>query len=232
MIDIPTIQLPEVVPQADLLAWRASIRKQYAYDAPIEVKEFIEALAAKLPDYGRTGNDLVPFTGYELQLSGIKELGGEEVVSFGMYNIEVPRLAATDEALTMYRIFQRKGKKGLIDYCKAKVKGTQLQRVLYILEVEVFHNNGNPKVFISSADWMVRNLDHRVEAACPILDPVLKQEIIDIINIQLRDNVKARLLTNDLSNDFVQLKGKPLRSQQELYHYLLGKSTRKQVKNK
>lgn len=96
----------------------------------------------------------------------------------------------------------------------------------------VFHNNGNPKVFISSADWMVRNLDHRVEAACPILDPVLKQEIIDMIQIQLRDNVKARLLTNDLSNDFVQNKSKPLRSQQEIFSYLIGKSVTKQIKNK
>ena len=96
----------------------------------------------------------------------------------------------------------------------------------------VFHNNGNPKVFISSADWMVRNLDHRVEAACPILDPTLKQEIIDIIQIQLRDNVKARLLTNDLSNDFVQNKSKPLRSQQEIFSHLVGKSATKQIKNK
>lgn len=96
----------------------------------------------------------------------------------------------------------------------------------------VFHNNGSPKVYISSADWMVRNLDHRVEAACPILDPTLKQEIIDIIQIQLRDNVKARLLTNDLSNEFVLHKGKPLRSQQEIFSYLLGKSAPKQIKNK
>lgn len=79
---------------------------------------------------------------------------------------------------------------------------------------------------------MVRNLDHRVEAACPILDPALKQEIIDIIQIQLKDNVKARLLTNDLSNDFVQNKSKPLRSQQEIFSYLIGKSATKQIKNK
>jgi polyphosphate kinase len=53
-----------------------------------------------------------------------------------------------------------------------------------------------------------------------------------MIQIQLRDNVKARLLTNDLSNDFVQNKSKPLRSQQEIFSYLVGKSVTKQIKNK
>lgn len=96
----------------------------------------------------------------------------------------------------------------------------------------VFHNNGNTKVFISSADWMVRNLDHRVEAACPILDPALQKEIMDILQIQLKDNVKARLFSNDLSNDFVPHKGKLIRSQQETYTYLLGKAVPAQLKNK
>jgi polyphosphate kinase len=87
----------------------------------------------------------------------------------------------------------------------------------------VFHHNGNRKVFLSSADWMMRNLDHRVEAACPILDPVLQQEIVDMLNISLKDNVKARLLTNDLDNAYVKEKGRPCRSQHETYKYLLSK---------
>jgi len=89
----------------------------------------------------------------------------------------------------------------------------------------VFHHNGKRKVFLSSADWMIRNLDHRVEAACPILDPALQQEIADMLDISLRDNVKARLLTNDLDNEYVKAKGKPFRSQHETYKYLLGKGT-------
>ncbi len=72
----------------------------------------------------------------------------------------------------------------------------------------IFHNLGKEKIYISSADWMVRNLDHRVEAAIPILDPVIAAELKDIIHIQLRDNVKARILDNDLTNNYVPSTGK------------------------
>ncbi|MDR3679693.1 MAG: polyphosphate kinase 1 [Flavipsychrobacter sp.] len=91
--------------------------------------------------------------------------------------------------------------------------------------VFVFHNGGNPEVFISSADWMVRNLDHRVEAACPILDPVIKQELIDILNIQLAENVKGRKLDNEQKNEYIVRKeGEPiLRSQLATYSYLQNK---------
>ena len=91
--------------------------------------------------------------------------------------------------------------------------------------VFVFHNGGKEKVYISSADWMVRNLDHRVEATCPILDDRLKQELKDILNIQLQDNVKARVLNNELSNDYVQNDhATTIRSQVETYNYLYNKS--------
>jgi len=87
--------------------------------------------------------------------------------------------------------------------------------------VMIFHNGGNEKTYISSADWMVRNLDHRVEAAIPIVDETIKQELKDIIHIQLRDNVKARLLDNELSNNYVPSAGKKkVRSQIETYNYL------------
>ncbi len=91
--------------------------------------------------------------------------------------------------------------------------------------VFVFHNGGNPQVFISSADWMVRNLDHRVETACPIYDDTIKQELIDILNIQLAENVKGRKLDNDQSNDYVQAKeGEPVhRSQVATFEYLKNK---------
>ncbi len=90
--------------------------------------------------------------------------------------------------------------------------------------VLLFHNGGNEKIFISSADWMIRNLDHRLEAAVPILDKAIKQEMIDILKIQLSDNVKARILENDLSNNYVPSAGKKkIRSQIETFHYLLKK---------
>jgi polyphosphate kinase len=91
--------------------------------------------------------------------------------------------------------------------------------------VWVFHNGGKERVFISSADWMVRNLDHRVEVTCPIIDDNIKQELIDILNIQLNDNVKARWLNNELRNEYVQKDHEPdIRSQVETYKYLYHKT--------
>jgi polyphosphate kinase len=90
--------------------------------------------------------------------------------------------------------------------------------------VMIFHNQGEEKVFISSADWMVRNLDHRVEAAIPILQPELAKELKEIIQIQLKDNVKARILDPQLANNYVSSKGKrPIRSQVEIYKFLTRK---------
>jgi polyphosphate kinase len=87
--------------------------------------------------------------------------------------------------------------------------------------VFIFHNNGQEKVYISSADWMVRNLDHRVEATCPIIDENIKKVLKNILEIQLSDNVKARILDNELSNRYVRdRKHKKVRSQVEIYNYL------------
>ncbi|WP_276502214.1 polyphosphate kinase 1 [Terrimonas pollutisoli] len=90
--------------------------------------------------------------------------------------------------------------------------------------VWVFHNRGKEKVYISSADWMLRNLEHRVEVTCPIWDPGIKQELKDILNIQLQDNVKARWLDNELKNEYVQSTKKKIRSQVETYDYLYKKT--------
>jgi len=90
--------------------------------------------------------------------------------------------------------------------------------------VWVFHNKGKEKVYISSADWMVRNLEHRVEATCPIWHDELKQELIEILDIQLQDNVKARWLNNELDNEYVRTTKKKIRSQVETYSYLFNKT--------
>ncbi|HWH62799.1 MAG TPA: hypothetical protein VNS50_05975, partial [Ginsengibacter sp.] len=84
--------------------------------------------------------------------------------------------------------------------------------------------DGKEKVFISSADWMVRNIDHRVEATCPIYNKEIQKELKEILNIQLADNVKARVLDNELSNMYVESEStKKVRSQIETYNYLLKK---------
>lgn len=91
-------------------------------------------------------------------------------------------------------------------------------RVMY------FYQGGKEAMYISSADWMVRNLDHRVEAACPIYDEQIKNEILAILNIQLSDNVKSRILDVNFTNNYVSSPGrKKTRSQQETYNYLYKK---------
>ncbi|GAC1382322.1 MAG: polyphosphate kinase 1 [Ginsengibacter sp.] len=88
-----------------------------------------------------------------------------------------------------------------------------------------FNQNGKEKMFLSSADWMVRNIDHRIEVACPILDKEIQNELKDILEIQLNDNVKARILDNHLVNNYVESsKNKKIRSQIEIYNYLIKKT--------
>ncbi len=91
--------------------------------------------------------------------------------------------------------------------------------------VMIFHNGGKEKTFISSADWMVRNIDHRVEVSCPIFEKNIQQELKDILQIQLKDNIKARILDNELSNQYVNPRNtKKIRSQVETYNYLYRKA--------
>ncbi|MEO8710673.1 MAG: polyphosphate kinase 1 [Parafilimonas sp.] len=97
--------------------------------------------------------------------------------------------------------------------------------------VMVFKHGGDEKIFISSADWMIRNLDHRVEAAIPVKDKALCTELKDILRIQLQDNVKARILDNALQNKYVSPASKKrVRSQIEIYNYLYKKIKPVEVK--
>ena len=92
-------------------------------------------------------------------------------------------------------------------------------RILY------FHNNGDEKIFISSADLMLRNLNHRIETACPILDQKIKSELMQFLNIQLSDTIKARELNNIQDNKRIsETNQKSVRSQVEIYNYLYQKS--------
>lgn len=71
-----------------------------------------------------------------------------------------------------------------------------------------FYNNGNPEVFMGSADWMPRNLDKRVEITFPVEDPDIKAKVIEILNIQLSDNLKAYILQPDGTYKKQDLRGK------------------------
>ena len=91
--------------------------------------------------------------------------------------------------------------------------------------IHVFANDGDPLYFISSADWMSRNFDHRFEIACPIYDESLKSEIMDILKIQIADNVKARIVNTDPINAYVDGGNDiKIRSQFDIYNYLKKKS--------
>ena len=95
-----------------------------------------------------------------------------------------------------------------------------IDRFLEHTRMMIFANNGDPKVFITSADLMVRNIDRRVEATLPVYDKKIKKTIIDIFEIHRKDNVAARLLDRKLSNKFVQKGNKKIRAQIEVYNYL------------
>lgn len=85
----------------------------------------------------------------------------------------------------------------------------------------IFEHGGKQKIFISSADWMVRNLDHRIEAAVPVKDKAIRNELMQFINIQLSDNVKARVLDDALQNNYVRSNSKKkIRSQAEIFKLL------------
>ena len=87
----------------------------------------------------------------------------------------------------------------------------------------VFENGGSPKIFISSADWMTRNLDTRVEITCPIIDQNIQQELLETFDKCWKDNVKARVLCIDQENAYRRNKKSPVRSQFALYDYYLEK---------
>ncbi|EOU2464391.1 polyphosphate kinase 1 [Vibrio navarrensis] len=105
-----------------------------------------------------------------------------------------------------------------------------IDRFLEHPRVLVVHNDGNPLVYISSADWMERNIDNRIEVMAPVRDARIKQRIIDILNIQFIDTVKARRIDKEMSNSYVERGNrKKIRSQIAIYDYLknVEKQTRK-----
>jgi polyphosphate kinase len=90
--------------------------------------------------------------------------------------------------------------------------------------IYVFENRGDPLYYLSSADWMTRNLSRRVEVAFPILEARLQQELRAILDLQLADNVKARVLDATQSNHYVRSAGRPVRSQQEIHKFFQTRS--------
>jgi len=100
-----------------------------------------------------------------------------------------------------------------------------VDRYLEHARVWIFGNGGDELIYLSSADLMTRNIDRRVEVAFPILDADIRKEIRDMIDIQLRDNTKAREINHLNNNRYIGTKQKIRhRAQEDIYHYLKFKS--------
>src|SRR5436190_4222476 len=98
-----------------------------------------------------------------------------------------------------------------------------VDRYLEHARIFMFHNNGDPEIYMGSADWMSRNLHSRIEVIFPIYDEKLKKEINDILQLQLTDTKKAVLVRADLSNERIPaVNDDPHASQEAIYNYVKG----------
>ncbi|MBC7085848.1 MAG: polyphosphate kinase 1 [Methanomethylovorans sp.] len=93
--------------------------------------------------------------------------------------------------------------------------------------VFIFCNGGYEKYYISSADWMVRNLDKRVEVAVPIYDPYIQEELKQFMHFQFADNTKARIINKEQNNQYVKSKNSSerRRAQEDIYKFFENKAS-------
>ncbi len=97
--------------------------------------------------------------------------------------------------------------------------------------VFIFYNGGDEKYFLSSGDWMLRNLDYRSEVAVPVYDKEIQRQLKQYIMIQLKDNTKARILNRTQDNSYVQPpNGKTHRAQDDIHRWLLSEKGGKKIK--
>ena len=109
-----------------------------------------------------------------------------------------------------------------VDMFSENIEGFSIvDRFLEHARVFIFHNNGDPKYFMSSADFMYRNLYKRIEVVFPIYDEIIKNHIKNLMDLQLKDNVKSRSLNYNETNVYKREKDKlQIRSQMETYAYI------------
>ena len=100
-----------------------------------------------------------------------------------------------------------------------------VDRFLEHARVFIFHHGGEDRTFLSSADWMQRNLSFRIETSFPVYDEELKKEIRTLINLQLEDNVKSRIIDPQDQNEYRRSASDiPVRAQLETYFYFKRKA--------
>ncbi len=116
----------------------------------------------------------------------------------------------------------RAGVAGLSDHIEVR---SIVDRFLEHARVFIFHNGGQSRIYISSADWMKRNIDRRVEASCPIHDEKARTSVLGIMELQWRDNCKARIIDAEQSNPYVMSKRPKVSSQRAIYSFLKRQQT-------
>jgi len=101
-----------------------------------------------------------------------------------------------------------------------------VDRYLEHARVYCFANSGNKEVYITSSDWMIRNFDNRFEVACPIYDPQIKEDIYNILKINLKDNQKTRSYSSDYVNRYksMAVDEEPFFAQAQTYEFLKRKT--------
>lgn len=95
-----------------------------------------------------------------------------------------------------------------------------IDRFLEHSRIFYFYHGGDELVYISSADWMVRNLDNRIELTCPVYDKEIKKELKHMLKIQLKDNVKARVLDQKQVNNYIRNEKQKVRAQIAYYQFI------------
>ena len=110
-------------------------------------------------------------------------------------------------------------KSGKENSCKNIEARSVVGRYLEHARIFIFANGGDAEYYISSADLMTRNIDHRFEVICPIYDPKVKREIMDLIEIQWNDNVKARSLDWGNINNYIRTNSQEINTHDATYDY-------------
>lgn len=156
-------------------------------------------------------------------------LGGKAEILLKLNSLEdhamIRKLYDASEAGVTVRLIIR-GICCLVPGVKGSSEGIEaisiVDRYLEHTRVYQFHNGGEPKIFLSSADLMGRNLDRRIEVAFPVYDATIKETITELMEIQWNDSVKARLIDAGQTNPYVLTpKGqKKVRAQKATWRYL------------
>jgi polyphosphate kinase len=148
-------------------------------------------------------------------------------------HVKINNLADTDIANRLYRAGAAgvkvkiicRGMFSLVPGVKGQSENIEarsiVDRYLEHTRFFIFCNGGNPKYFISSADWLPRNFDRRIEVTCPILDEEIKRELREIFDIAWRDNVKARVISERFDNRYLAAgESEKIRLQDFMYDFL------------